>query len=417
LDKRLTLSEQTKKVARSLDTPIKFTVFYDQGTRWNFDDIFQQLRYCNRSMVSYELIDLDRNPGRARLSGITHYGQTIAETSTRTIKTSYPTEEQILNTILKLTRKKVKKILFSTGHAEHGLNDGEESGYSKLKKALETEDWQVEEVVLGNWNNPGVTDSVLVVAGPKKDFLDQEVGKMRDFIERGGRAVFMLEPHPTIPGLIHFLSSYGFILPDDIVVDFEQKLSGGDWLTPYVYPYKVHPIASDLESPCLFSSVRPIAYDKNQEEKNAVSCKPLCLSSQTSIAVPSAIFAKQGLDALKPGAESGSIPVGAICEAEPRSKNTDKGLHAIVCLGDSDFINNSFLDLLSNKDLFFNIIDYLIQERLLQTARPKGSKYEYHLLSSREAMSVFWSSLVVMPGIFLLIAVVLFVKRRKGNAS
>jgi len=247
------LSDQTIKILKGLDKDIQFTIFYRQGERETHDDFFGQIS-LHSPHIKYRLVDLDRNPGKARLRGITVSGQTIAQCDGKEEMILFPTEEKVINTILKLTIKGRRNAYFTTGHAENELT----KDYHILGKSLETEGWKLGAINLFGKEAVPAGTSVLIVAGPKHDFFDQELRAISRYIREGGKIIFMIEPFSKLPRLQRFLEEYQIILGDDIIVDKENKLMGGDFLAPLIPYFAQGPIADSLKSPALFCTARSV---------------------------------------------------------------------------------------------------------------------------------------------------------------
>jgi ABC-type uncharacterized transport system involved in gliding motility auxiliary subunit len=84
----------------------------------------------------------------------------------------------------------------------------------------------------------------------------------------------------------------------------------------------------------------------------------------------------------------------------------------LICIGDTDFVSDSYYDVFANKDLFLNCLEWLAEERTLISIRPKQVDYPFHFLSASQGRMLFLVSVVVMPTIFLVISIILFSFKR-----
>ena len=87
----------------------------------------------------------------------------------------------------------------------------------------------------------------------------------------------------------------------------------------------------------------------------------------------------------------------------------------IVVFGDSDFVNNSYLNILGNKDFFLNTVSFLAEEKDLISIRPKtrSKSADNHLvLSKKQSKLIFWLAVIIEPALVLLIGVAIFFRRR-----
>src|SRR5204863_311536 len=74
---------------------------------------------------------------------------------------------------------------------------------------------------------PPETDLVLVT-GPKHDFLLPELDELARYLKGGGGVLLLLDPAP-LPNLARFLASMGIRLGDDFVGDRDLTLNAVAW--------------------------------------------------------------------------------------------------------------------------------------------------------------------------------------------
>src|SRR5204863_9603683 len=101
-----------------------------------------------------------------------------------------------------------------------------------------------------------------VVAGPKHDFLPQELDELARYLKRGGGVLMLLDPAP-LPTLSGFLRGAGIQLGDDFVVDRERRILGTDGLAAVVELFKRgHPVSDPdghpLDSGVVLPSARTV---------------------------------------------------------------------------------------------------------------------------------------------------------------
>jgi ABC-type uncharacterized transport system involved in gliding motility auxiliary subunit len=104
-------------------------------------------------------------------------------------------------------------------------------------------------------------------------------------------------------------------------------------------------------------------------------------------------------------------PIPAMVIASVKGKKEAK----IVVFGDSDFVNNSYLNILGNKDFFLNTVSFLAEEESLISIRPKtkSKSPDSHLvLSKKQSELIFWLAVVIEPTLVLLIGVAIFFRRK-----
>ena len=97
------------------------------------------------------------------------------------------TEQKITNAIISVTEEQIPVIYFLTGHGEYGLN----THMQILKAYLENEVNKVEELNLLTKNEMPSDCSCLIMASPQKDFSDYETEIIINYINNGGKIVWL----------------------------------------------------------------------------------------------------------------------------------------------------------------------------------------------------------------------------------
>lgn len=399
-----TFSAQTRKILASLEKDVVFIAFYRMGDRAELEDFFQRLSNYSPK-VKYRLIDLERNPGKAKLYGVT-FAQTVIEYEGVRKEIGYPTEERVVNGILRLVQGKKKRLFFSKGHSEN-------EGYSDLKKGLETENWEVGDISLMEDNELPIDETVLVVAGPQKDFLEHEISRIQGYLNQGGKVVFLFEPFTDLPNLETFLKKYRVVLEDGIIVDKQGKLAGGDYLTPLISDKFQCSVTKGLgpSSSFLFSTARSL--EIMEGEVSDISILPILRSSHNSWTKSGMEEVRKGNIEFQEGVDTpGPLKVGIWVVLTGEDQEGKKKDGELICFGDSDFITDANYKVFANKDLFLNAVGWLARDKDLISIRPKQFDYPYHFLSADQARLLFWVSIVGLPSVFLIISVGLFAFRR-----
>src|SRR5436190_2103188 len=249
--RELSLSPVTQQLLAQVKEPLRITVFFQRGTREQYAQLLERLRVLNRRVES-ELYDLDRYPDRARSLGITLYGRAAIEyAGRRTVAPALP-EEELAGGIMRALRGRSRRIVFKTGHGERAPGGGPES-YGRLAGALGAENYVPESHSLLDGPVPPETDLVLVT-GPKHDFLLPELDELARYLKGGGGVLLLLDPAP-LPNLARFLASMGIRLGDDFVVDRDKRVLGTDGLAAVVELFKRGNPVSDPSSHPIESGV------------------------------------------------------------------------------------------------------------------------------------------------------------------
>jgi hypothetical protein len=124
---------------------------------------------------------------------------------------------------------------------------GEPQGIGRFMAGLDAQGMTVDVVNLLDAPLPADTDLV-IVAGPKRDFLPEELEKLATHLKAGGGLLLLLDPG-TLPSLQAFLGTMGIALGDDFVVDHERRVLATDGLAAVVEEFRSgNPISDGEES-------------------------------------------------------------------------------------------------------------------------------------------------------------------------
>lgn len=403
--KSYSLAAQTIKVLRQLDKDIYFAVFYKQGERKNLDEFFNRLSLYT-SHVKYRLIDLDRNPAQAKLQDITTYGQTVVEYGGRKDVLSSLTEEDVVGLIIKYLNKGKHRIYFTRGHGEKNPS----AEYSALNKALQGEGWQVGVIDLSGKEAVALKNSLLVIGGPQKDFQDGEIEQLASFLKGGGKLILMVEPFVRLPRLEALLAKLDIGLGNGVIVDSESKPMGGDFLSPLISNFAKGFVADSFTSPAIFPTVRPV--EIKEGGKNRISY--LAKSSARSWIAREKISPGKGEAHFKEGVDrKGPVPVALIVVITGAASEQTSTSGALLCFGDADFVNNQFIGMMANRDLFMNTASWLEGKLDLISTRPQQYEYPYHYLTQKQGHLIFWLTVVIIPFIPVIIGVSIYLYRRR----
>jgi ABC-type uncharacterized transport system involved in gliding motility auxiliary subunit len=418
-EKSLTLSPLTKKVLLAMDQKVEVTVFYQRDQAFEFRDLLK--RYSDiTDKISYRFLSLNQNPGLAKEYGIASYGAIVVESAGgKRRKFNYCMEENITNGIISTTREKEEIIYFLAGHGERDFRDMDDRiGYSSVSSALETEGYAVRSLLLLRETRVPEDASVLIISGPKEECLPSELQAITDYVTGGGRVLFMLDPF-TMPDLVTYLQDYNIMLGDDIVVDKESKLIVGDVFSPVASGYrKQHPITKNFGVATVFPLARSVEV-LNTEKAEKVDAKPLVQTSPES-------WAETNRESIRKGEvyfqewEDRKGPVSVVVVADVygsagggKEKEVPKG-RVVVC-GDSDFASNLYFNVLGNKDLFLNIVNWLAEEEALISIRHRKDEtrpFSPLFLTENQKKAVLWFSTVIPPLLTLSIGILIYSRRK-----
>jgi ABC-type uncharacterized transport system involved in gliding motility auxiliary subunit len=420
-EKRFTLSDHARKVLAGLDRDVHIVAFLrsDDARNSEIEDLLRRVHNASHH-VRYDVVDVNRNPAVARQYGVDSYGSLVVESAGRRKDFANPREDLLMEAILQVTRPTRKVIYFLTGHGEQDLrNSDRHSGYSAVRAALQSEFYEVRPLSLVAEGGVPADASTVVIAGPRKDLLTGELAKLSAYAERGGSLLIMVEPQGA-PSLRAFLDRFGVKAEDGVVVDPENRLFAGDYLTITVPGLSArHPVSAALKAPPLFSQACGVAYAGGAAGVKGIE---FLETSPSSWRTTDPEVLRTGVATFAGGRDQpGPIPVGVSLLVEHPAQPGPEGSRApparFIILGDSDFANNFFIEYLGDKDLLMNSVNWLAGEQELVGQRPQLRQpgINQFFVSARQGRLAFLLGTIVEPALILIIGSAIFFRRRWGG--
>jgi ABC-type uncharacterized transport system involved in gliding motility auxiliary subunit len=399
-----TLSSHARKILAGLDRDVRMIVFVrseDPRTPTMKDLLWRAASASPR--ITYEFVDLNRSPALARQYGIDRYGAVVVESAGRRRDVTNPNEGALMSALLAVTRTQERIVYFVTGHGERSPEDADRKrGYSTAKRTLEEDLFRVRELPLIGPDGIPADATVVVIAGPRKDYLPEEIAGLEAYVARGGDLLLLVDPESP-PTIAAFAARRGVTPLDEVVVDPDRKLAAGEGVTLLVSGLEPSFLVSGtLEAPPVFSYARPL---------QLASGEPTPTGFLKTGAASYVVARGSGPDAAPVGA-AGARTVGA---AVMLGAVAPTGEHArMIVYGDADFATNGVIEYLGNKDLLVNSANWLARDETLIAARAQQKERgrEQFFVTEQQGAATFWLAAVVQPATFIGVGVLVFLRRR-----
>ena len=428
---QFSLSDQTKKVLHDLQEPVKVLVFARSDEFPRFRDRLDQYTYQSKQITT-EYIDPEKRPGVAQQYGITAMGTVVFDYKGRKEKVNSEGEQELTNGLIKVIQGRQPKVYFSEGHGEKDTVNGERASYSAIAAALTSANFIVEKTVLAQQGKVPDDADVVIIAGPKTDFLAPEIDAVKAYLGRGGKVLVMLDPvlkadQPQLTALQGLLKEWGISADDDIVLDVSGmgRLLGTDESVPVAVSYPAHPITDGFQN---VMTAYPLARSMTPVEGgvNGHTAQRVVETSRNSWGETNLKSLSGGQPAkLDDDDKKGPVPIAAAVAAaatatpavapkeakkdgeEPKTAET-----RLVAFGDSDFATNGALGAGGNRDLFLNTINWLAQQENLIAIRARDPEDRRVTLTADQQRRIFYLTVLIVPGLVLLAGVQTWWRRR-----
>jgi len=410
-NKRFTLSDQTAKIAANLKQTVTID-YWDQPTKFaGARDLLD--RYKNlSSKIDIQYNDVDKYRTKAIAAGVKSIPSITVTSGERKQEAKTLSEDEITGAIVRAIKVGQRTVCFVTGSGEHLVDVTERDGYSAAKELAEKNNYATQ--VLKMLEKPEIPKecTVVVVGGPKREYVAPEVSAIKAFVEEGGRALFLLDPPLKFgqgvddnQALTDVLESWGVTVKKDLVLDVSglgQLYNLGPEF-PLITAYGSHPIVSSMkESASGFPIARSIEFknsDKTMVEK-------LFETSDQSFATTNLASGE-----IKPSPNDlkGPLTLG-VAGTYNTGKENLKGQFVVV--GTSAWIANGFLKFSGNRDLFLNMLNWLSADEDLISIRPKEPEDRRLNINQRQMSLLFYESVVAIPLLVIAMGISVWWKRR-----
>ena len=405
-NKRYTLSDQTKKVVGNLKNDVQIDYFDKASSFDRARDLLDRYKnLSNKLHVNY--IDPDKKPDLARAAGIRSYGSIVVENGLKKQEAKSLSEEEITGALIRSLKSGDRMACFVTGSGEIGIDDTERSGLSAFKTSLEKNNFKTKTISLLEKPDVPSECSVLVIAGPKRDYIQPAVDAVKKFVDGGGKALFMIDPaidfghgdaNSGSPALVKLLDGYGVTLDSDLVIDASGvgQFFGFNEASPVVAQYDSNPIVAGMKgNATVFPLARSITVKAGAEKLFETSDNSY---ATTNLKPPIKI------DPAKD--KKGPFTLGAA--------DTVAGKGRIVVVGSSSAAANQVFGIsqIGNRDLILNMMNWLTADEDLISIRPKDPEDRRITMTRRQMSMLFYLSVVFIPLIVIVSGVAVYWRRR-----
>lgn len=318
--------------------------------------------------------------------------------------------------ILALANDVPVKVAYLVGHGEHDLENEGLDGYAGLKQLLKEKNFEVTAHHLLNDGPLPADVPMLIIAGARGTFGQQEINEIDRFLQRGGRLLLLFNfnalQQPT--GLEQLAQRWGVNVGMNLVDDV-HKLMGTELV---VADYEDHPTTTPLVDSqgvllmFLPRSIDPLPPAPSLEARQIVT-QGIAFTSTNGVTKSDIKSGRLEFSHFRD--RRGAIPVLTAVEAEvsPNIEQSLSGKARLLVAGDSFFLANARLDQYGNRDFATLAAGWLVdQYQLLQGIGPQPI-YEFKLnVPDPNFRQLQVLMLVALPGAVFGLGLIVWWRRR-----
>jgi len=444
-DQKYALSDKTKRFLRTIKGKMRVIVFFSPSTPITADvqNLLTEYQYAGKGKIDIERIDPERNLSRAKemfdkykvvsdesLLVIDYEGRnkTVKASEMAEIDQSgmafgegprvaaFKGEQAITSAMMDVVQGKKSTLGYVLGHKEPPLSGN--TNISVLKAFIENENIKFQELNLFDVGAIPAELKTILIIGPQYDLSDREMKLLRDFWDKQGRILLLLDPAAKTPKLGAFLNDLGVKANDDRLMVFlrtgiQELALTRDVQAHFLGGSPVTKRLADVRA-LFFGGTSSLTLEPDRVRATNVRLDPLIQAEKGYFGETdynSDNQAKFQADAKAAGAPP---TIGAAVE---RGASADERVQMnssrLVVVSNATFVqDNAVTQDQQALDFISGSVDWLLSREQLIGIAPKISKPLTFTLNEDALRNLRWIVLVGMPLIFALLGAAVWWQRR-----
>ena len=356
---RHTLSDASRDLLAQMPEPIEVTSYARE---------IQPLRDAIRKFVAkyqrhkpdikLHFVNPDAVPDEVRNLGIQVDGEIIIRYQDRTEHVRSDNEQVFTNALQRLARKQENWLAFVEGHGERRALGEANFDLGDWVKQLSSQGFKAQPINLSELQTIPDNTKVLVLAGPRVDYLPGEVEIVINYVRNGGNLLWLHDPG-SLFGLDALADELGITFSAGAIIDYAGQLIGINdptiaLITKSLYP--PHPITQQFEFTTLFPMTGAIEILESEQWQ----AQPIMNTGDHTWVetqkLEGAVEYNEEEDILGP------LTIAVALERELEQELGEELVRKqqrIVVIADGDFLSNTYLANSGNNELGTRIVNWL----------------------------------------------------------
>jgi ABC-type uncharacterized transport system involved in gliding motility auxiliary subunit len=383
-----TVSQQTLK---SIDEPIKITAYIKKGQaiRTQISQLVARYRQ-QKANITLNFIDPESQPEISRELNIPSSGIIHVAYQGRLEKITFLDETTLTNALIQLANAKERYISFLTGHGERSPAGSANFDLSQFDNDLKLRKINSQTINLATI--PAIPDNtaLLVISAPTAPLLPGELSIIQQYIQKGGNLLLLSEPNNQNLSLLELLGMQQ--LPGTIV-ETNSKLYGVDDVSFIVVSdYVQNTITQDFQTITLYPGVAALEVDAESDFQSEL----LFSSSQQSWTETGPLIGQINFNG------DSNEKQGPLSFAYALTRSVDKRTQQrIVVIGDGDFLSNTYIGNVGNREMGLRIVNWLIHDDRSINIPAKNPTDKTLQLTKTGVAIMGFGYLLVLPGLLM----------------
>ncbi|MGL5258165.1 MAG: Gldg family protein [Proteocatella sp.] len=299
-------------------------------------------------------------------------------------------EQQLSSAILNICRNDEYSVSFSKGHNEQITES--------LKSIFSDNGFDLEMIPLSS--NKNIETDILVIASPMKDFTNDEIIRLRNYVKLGGNIIVFIEPGiQKLTNLEEFLKTYNIEVLDNIVFEKKAYISNNPInIVPMYAGHKINEYFSKNPYYLVTPSSRALNLIKVEDN---VSSSPILVSTKDA-------YAKSSND--KSLVQDKNDLKGEFVLAAISEKNEGK----IFVSGSKNFYADDILktETYANNKFISEVVNYMCDKNVSLSIPGKTITSPKLSVTAGRSFIIFTITAILIPGLILVYGIIVFMKRK-----
>ena len=410
---RHTLSQASRDLLAKMPDPIEVTSYAreNQLLRKAISDFVAKYQR-HKDNITLHFINPDAVPDDVRNLGVSVDGEIIIHYQGRSEHVKSDKEQVFTNALQRLARNQERWIAFVEGHGERSALGEANHDLGEWVKQLFNQGYRAQPINLSETQAIPDNTNVLVIAGPRIDYLPGETALILDYINAGGNLLWLNEPGPLYK-LDALAEELDIKFHDGAVIDYAGQLIGiNDPSIALVTSslYSPHPVTENFE----FTTLFPLAGALEILESEKWLAKPILTTGDhtwnETAKLEGAVEYNEGADTLGP------LTIGLSLERELEQEDSEELItkqQRIVILGDGDFLSNTYLANSGNNELGTRLINWLSSDDDFISIPPKVANDTQLNMSPTTLGVIGIGFLFILPTALVVIGITTGIRRKK----
>ena len=409
---RNTLTQATQDALKVFTGPVNITA-YAVAKDGGGNDIHKLIREKMRPWqrvkpdIALTLVDPRDDPKRANAAGLRSPNELVIEHQGRSEHLPLPelNEQNLVNALTRLARTGNAVVYWLDGHGERKLDGTANHDFGEFGRQLQMRGYKTASLNLSIAQEVPRQTTLLMIASPQADLQENEVAKIRQYVEAGGNLLWLIDPEP-LRGLEPIAEFLRLVLTPGTVVDPSIKPRSGPPTLAVASNYARHPITGQFRLNTLFPGSRQIGSAESRE-REGWRATPLIEVAQQGWVETGSLDGKPTFD--KKTDFQGPINIATAFERMAGDKQ-----QRVVVAGNGSFLANAFLGNGGNLQLGVSMMSWLTGDDKLISVPARPAADVQMKLDQITLYLIAFTFLLVLPLAFAVTGVVVWWRRRKA---